>query len=817
MIPLPLFRFSARLVLIVFSAALLWLGAMAFAQEATEPAGQPGSEQTGGETEPAADEAAASEPEAEAAAPVADVDTQQVQDLIATLEDENARAELVERLRLMVAAEPADEPDTRTRFLGGLSAAVDAVGERISALGTAFANLPEVLFWLERQVASSDARALWLDVLTSLVIVGIISAVVWFAVRWGISRPRDRMAATDSSGGWARLPAWAAHTVLDLAPTAAATLAAYAVVGALDPAYLQRLVVDAVINAAVILGLARVVVRAVVKPAAPRLRPAGLTDGGAAAIQRWVTRITAVVVVGYVIVTTGLLLGLAQPARVALLALLSLAVVIMVIVIIGRLRRPVRVAIGRAVPAGSPLRRPLHLIADHWHTAAIAYVVVVYSVWLLAVPGGFVFLLRATVETVVILLVAIALLAALRPRGTRHRPIPLGWATRYPKMAVIFGRYRGLLRQFARALVVVVGAMAVLEAWGLGGFAWTQGEFGQAIGGSAVAIVVIVLIALVAWEAVNRLIQRLLTSREEVETTLAHSQRMRTLLPLLRNAASIVIVAVAALTILSELGINIAPLLAGAGVIGLAIGFGAQTLVHDVITGLFILFEDTISVGDVVVVGSHGGLVEGLTIRTLRLRDLSGNVHTIPFSQVSTVMNMTRDFSYYVFDIGVAYRENVDEVIEAIRQLGDELQADEPFSSEILEPIEILGVDAFADSAVVEKARFKTRPIKQWMVGREFNRRLKNRFDELGIEIPFPHMTLYFGADKAGKSPSANVSMAAPELIEALVRSREVDETPPPTARKRRRRAAEKPSEAEEFKTPDVAGDEPAESSTGDT
>ena len=815
MMPLPAFRFSARLVLIIFSAVLLWLGAMAMAQEPTEPPGQQEAEAAAGESE-AAPEEAASEPGPEATAD-ADVDAQQVEDLIATLEDENARAELVERLRLMVAAEPVDEPDTRTRFLGGVSEAVDAVGERISALGTAFANLPEVLFWLERQVASSDARALWLDVLISLAIVGGVSAAAWFAVRWGISRPRSRMAGTDGAGQWARLPAWAAHTVLDLAPTAIAALAAYAVVGVLDPAYLVRLVVGAVVNAAVILGLSRIVVRAVVKPAAPRLRPVGLTDAGAAAAQRWVTRIAAVVVVGYVIVTTGLLLGLAQPARVALLALLSLAVVIMVIVVIGRLRRPVRVAIGRAARAGSPLRRPLHLVADHWHTAAIVYVVVVYGVWLLAVPGGFVFLLRATVETVVILLVVIALLAALRRRGAPREPAQAVWAARYPKMAGMLGRYRGVLRQVARVLIVVVGAMALLEAWGLGGFAWTRGDFGQAIGGSALAIVVIVLIALVAWEGVNRLIQRLLAPREDVETTLAHSQRMRTLLPLLRNAASIVIVAVAALTILSELGINIAPLLAGAGVIGLAIGFGAQTLVHDVITGLFILFEDTISVGDVVVVGSHGGLVEGLTIRTLRLRDLSGNVHTIPFSQVSTVMNMTRDFSYYVFDIGVAYRENIDEVIEVIRQLGDELQADKTYAAEILEPIEILGVDAFADSAVVVKARFKTRPIKQWMVGREFNRRLKNRFDELGIEIPFPHMTLYFGADKAGKSPPANVSMAAPELIEALVRSREDGDASQPAVKKRRRRAAEKTTEAEEFRTPDVAGDEAAESSTGDT
>jgi len=222
---------------------------------------------------------------------------------------------------------------------------------------------------------------------------------------------------------------------------------------------------------------------------------------------------------------------------------------------------------------------------------------------------------------------------------------------------------------------------------------------------------------------------------------------------LLRTFLLVLISIVVVLTAMSTLGVDITPLLAAAGVVGIAVGFGAQKLVQDVINGLFILFQDTISVGDVVDVGGHAGLVEKISVRTIGLRDLAGNVHTIPFSEVHTITNMTKEYSYADLSIGVAYRENVDDVMELVRQIGAELEADPEYGQYMLEPIEVLGVDAFADSAVIIKARIKTKSLKQWYVRREFNRLMKHRFDELGIEIPFPHQTLYFGQDKAGNAP----------------------------------------------------------------
>ena len=208
---------------------------------------------------------------------------------------------------------------------------------------------------------------------------------------------------------------------------------------------------------------------------------------------------------------------------------------------------------------------------------------------------------------------------------------------------------------------------------------------------------------------------------------------------------------------LSNIGVDIAPLLATAGVVGIAIGFGSQQLVQDVITGLFVLVQDTISVGDIVELGGHAGIVERISVRTIELRDLEGAVHTIPFSSVSTVRNLTKDFSYALMDVGVAYRENVDEVIEVIRQLGAEMEADADIGQFILAPIEIFGLERFDDSAVIVRVRIKTRVLKQWAVKRDFNLRLKRRFDELGIEIPFPHVTLYVGEDKEGAAATLNL------------------------------------------------------------
>jgi len=235
-------------------------------------------------------------------------------------------------------------------------------------------------------------------------------------------------------------------------------------------------------------------------------------------------------------------------------------------------------------------------------------------------------------------------------------------------------------------------------------------------------------------------------------------KRADTLSSIIRYLVSIGIIIIVAIMILGELGVEIGPILAAAGIIGLAVGFGAQHLVQDIISGFFILLEDQIRVGDVVQIADKGGLVEKITLRMIILRDAAGNVHYVRNGQINVITNMIKEYSRYVFEVGVAYREDIDEVIEVIKEVDEALRSDPEYKDDILESIEIMGLDKFADSALIIKARTKTKPIKQWRVGRAFNRLLKKKFDERNIEIPFPHVTLYMGQDKQGEAPALNIN-----------------------------------------------------------
>jgi len=287
-------------------------------------------------------------------------------------------------------------------------------------------------------------------------------------------------------------------------------------------------------------------------------------------------------------------------------------------------------------------------------------------------------------------------------------------------------------------------------------------------------ILFIFAVAFILTTALGRVIRRL---RERIVmmmesraggSYLELEKRAATISSILRKTVGIVVWAVALMMTISEFGVNVAPLLAGAGVAGLAVGFGAQNLVRDVISGLFILLENQIRVNDVAIINGTGGLVEEINLRTTVLRSLDGVVHVFPNGTITTLSNVTREFSCHVFDIGVAYKEDTDRVVALLKEVGNDLRQDETCAPEMIEPVEIFGVDKFADSAVVIKGKIKTRPSKQWMVGREFNRRVKKRFDEEGIEIPFPHRSLYFG--EASKPFAMKLDESSREEIKQAVR-----------------------------------------------
>lgn len=268
-----------------------------------------------------------------------------------------------------------------------------------------------------------------------------------------------------------------------------------------------------------------------------------------------------------------------------------------------------------------------------------------------------------------------------------------------------------------------------------------------------IELVVIFVLAMILLKVAGSIVRRSFRAIAQHQADPEAEKRLATLQSVTRYTIGIIIVVTAGMMMLQNLGVEIGAILAAAGVVGVAVGFGSQQLVQDIISGFFLLVENQIRVGDVVTIAGKSGLVERINLRMTVLRDLSGSVHYVRNGHIDLVTNMTKGFSYYVFDIGVAYREDTDEVARIMRDVSAALRNDAQYAEDILEDIEILGVDKFADSAVIIKARIKTLPIKQWSIGREFNRRLKKAFDAAGIEIPFPHITVYAGQDKDGSAP----------------------------------------------------------------
>jgi len=293
--------------------------------------------------------------------------------------------------------------------------------------------------------------------------------------------------------------------------------------------------------------------------------------------------------------------------------------------------------------------------------------------------------------------------------------------------------------------------------------AWMQGlEFLDATrwGGGTVTIVRVVAIVVVASIAIGVLQRLIRLFRERIASRFDDPEsvkRAATLGRVFRYLVAVIISLIAGMLVLAELGISVAPILGAAGVVGLAVGFGAQSLVKDYFSGFFILLENQVRQGDVVEIGGKSGLVEEVTLRFVRLRDYSGNVHFISNGLITTVTNMSRGFAQSVIDIGIAYREDVDEAFELMRVVAADMRADPDFGPRILDDLEIAGVDQWADSAVVLRCRFKVAPLAQWGVRREYLRRLKRVFDQRGIEIPFPHLTVYPGVAKDGSAPEFRI------------------------------------------------------------
>ncbi|MBX5454565.1 MAG: mechanosensitive ion channel [Acidobacteriia bacterium] len=539
-----------------------------------------------------------------------------------------------------------------------------------------------------------------------------------------------------------RLPFALAYFVLELIPIAAFAAVGYGALSAMDFGFTTQSAILAAVNAYVSCRVVLSLSRTLLAPTLPQLRLLWISDATASYLMRWMRRATLVGIPGYALTETLLLLGLPYTAHEALLKLVVLVLHLFAITMVFQKRRRIAAWLrGREADQG-PLGVLRSRLASVWHLIATVGIFSLWLVWALAVPNGYMRLLRVFAGTLVVLLGGRILTSMVVTAVEQRIQLQEDMAQRLPWLAERIPHYRRPVRFLVSLVISALALFVLLESWGFDVLAWFQRDtLGVRLLSAMQTIILISLSAWVIWEGVNLLIYRRLHMLTR-QGYAARAARVRTLMPMIRFALLGVLLLFAGPTALSEIGVNIAPLLAGAGIVGVAVGFGSQKLVQDFITGIFLLLENAMQVGDWVTVAGVSGTVEALSVRTIRLRAADGSVHIIPFSAVTTVNNVNRGLGNAQVSVTVSAREDTDRVSEALREIAAELRRDPNFRSGILSDLQLWGVDSVTASTVTIAGQIVCTDASRWAVQREFNRRLKKRFEELGIALANPTQTV---------------------------------------------------------------------------
>jgi small-conductance mechanosensitive channel len=716
--------------------------------------------------------ASAPAPAAATAAPASATTQAELGALLEILRDESRRAALIRALEATpgaaastaapaaatapaaTAAAPAPAPAAEepasmpAEIVTGVGQRLAAFLENILTRLSAATELNAVGDWFSRLTYDDRLQAQVLNLAWKLALVLIGGIVIERVLRFVTRRPHRmleaRVAAVEGPMRRFRsLPYLLAHLALDMVPILGFGLFAIAVVDAYALWPSNRLLMEQVVFAYMAARAIMAVGRVFFAPGHARLRLLSCDDETAAYAMLWLRRLALTGVLFYTIAESAMLFGLPYGAHQTIwrFGLLVLTLLVAVVVMQNRgavaqlLDAPALAEDDQPSASRRWMRAARNRLAQAWHVIIILWLLAAWSVWALNIDRGFERLFGASVTTVAIIVGGKVLDEGMRRLLDWLFRVSTELSGKYPGLEARANRYLPALRTIVSAIITAIVLVLLLEAWGLHSLSWFQpGRWGGRLVSGAATLGITVLVALVAWEAANSTIQRQLKALPK-DGQAARSARVRTLLPMLRTAIAGVLLVVVGITALTEVGINVAPLLAGAGVVGLAIGFGSQTLVRDVITGIFLLLEDAVTVGDTVTVGGLSGTVEQLSIRSIRLRALDGSVHIVPFSSVSTVTNQTRDFGYAVVDVALDYSVDTDKAVMMLRQVGEVMREDEAWAPQLLAPLEVMGVDKMSDLGVFLRARIMTPPARRWAVGRELNRRMKQHCDAAGIRL----------------------------------------------------------------------------------
>jgi small conductance mechanosensitive channel len=683
---------------------------------------------------------------AQAQAPAAPppITSAEVDQLLKTIEDPVARQKFVHQLHALVNAERAVAPSpapenaiperVASRMLESLSEHVAIMGQSIFDAVAFIADAPKFVAWLKRQASNSADRGRLLEILGNLALVLVSAWVCERIAIWLLTPVRRRLESRQAAPGWQRAWPLSLCILTEFVPIAVFATAAFTALAIAQESRVANLVVLSLINASLFARALCLLSSAVLAPRNPGLRPVPLSDETAIYLHIWIRRLGNIAIFGYFAIEAAYISGLPHSGREFLFKLLGILIALLLIVLVMQNRTAVAEALETA---GDSMVSGLRgHVARNWHFAAIFYVIAALLVFLVE-SNGFVFVARATGFTAVILAVAAVASAILRAVIARLFRVSEDIAKRFPHLESRANRYLQLVNVVGTTAIGILAGLSILQAWGFRSLEWLQTPFGERVSGSLFSIGLTIAVALALWEAMNLMITRHITEVEQGVNGYRRAARLRTVMPLIRRVVLIVLAVFCGMIAMSEVGVNIGPLLAAGGALGIAVGFGLQAFIKDFVNSAQIILEDSIAVGDVVRIGDKAGVVESITMRRVSLRSTDGTLHIIPFGDIQTISNQTKDFAYAVFDITVSYGEDLDRVAKTLTDVGAALRQDSHFGSFILADCEVLGIDNFTDQGMVMKARVKTWPGKQWTIGQAFRRRMMEAFEDAGIETPF--------------------------------------------------------------------------------
>ncbi|WP_158238506.1 mechanosensitive ion channel domain-containing protein [Pollutimonas subterranea] len=709
----------------------------------------------------------------------------QARHTLSILQDDAKRAELEQTLNAIAlagagtapvaaATVPAPEEDAPValtqgglldQLLGAISQRLTGAADWVRSSGSALGQVRDLVQrWQESLDTPEQKKTLLLALVKAAFILAAALCTEWLLKR-ALKRGRDVLtpaanrtsdAAADGKPPEAdryssllrRIPYALGQCVLNLLPLLGFLAVASVLASVLsDQGSMLHDATLIIVAAYVTTRLALAILALFVLPGHEGLRLMHISTANATLMYRWFSWIVVIAVFGIALANLLLELGASRDLHQTMSKFVALIVHVLLLIMVWRNRRSTAAAI-RGTPTGSPglfgIRR---VLADVWPVLASVFIVGVWLLWSAGTPDGFQRLVRLFAWSAVVIvaagLLSIFILGVVDrafSRDEERSPVPAATTERPRNL------YRSLVHRVIYIIIAIVTGLVLLQVWGFDAWAgFREGSVGRRLASAAITIAITCALAAIAWESLNTTISRRL-DRWRDAGEFARAARLRTLVPMIRTALFVVIAMVVLLTALSQLGVTVAPLLAGASIIGVALGFGSQKLVQDFITGIFLLMENAMQVGDWVTVAGLSGSVEYLSIRTVRLRAGDGALHVVPFSAVSTVTNTNRGLGNASVRVSVTADSNVDEVFNALKTVGADLRADPKFKDLILADLDIWGVDQVDGNMITVAGQIRTLDKGRWPVQREFNRRILQCFRERDIRLVNPKETMVVNA-----------------------------------------------------------------------